>query len=425
MRSREGSGSTVLRGSALVAVGLIVSGVGTLVMVGVASRGLGAQDFAAFTTWWLTAAILAPLIGVFEVYLARALLTRESQGRPAADVIAQIFGLSLVASVLIAALTIPFAPLLADRIFNGHLWAPFLIPIFAAVVSVQSVQRGVAAGRRAFGVIGLQLSLDGVLRATIAAVIIAAGGGSWIFTAPVLAGIISVALASPALPGWLHVPHPFRAAVDVRPIGWLLIAAGGPVLIGNAVAPWFAAAAASDVFLVAGFSAALLISRVPTQLASAAFAPVMAHMAQAVDRRDDSGLRSIRRSAIGWAGLLGIGFILGFTMLGQWALDIYVGPGYSVPRWTLGVLAAASAGLLIATIQQAALTAQNRWGTIAVGWVVGSVVFAATLLLPLSPLARASSAPLLGVTAAVLTMELVPRVQRKAQNRDRGPARRW
>ena len=417
MRPGEGSGALVLRGSALMALGLVISGVGTLVMVAIASRGLPPSQFAVFTTWWLTATILAPMMGVFEVYLARAILARSSTGLPEEEAISQLFGLSLVAVGVVASLTVLAAPVLADRVFGGDLWAPLTIPVFVAVVALQSIQRGVASGRRAFGVIGLQLSLDGVLRALLAGLVIWGGAGSLVFITPILAGLVSVAAVSPRLQGWMHPPRPRHRAVEVSPIGWLLVAAGGPVLIGNAVAPWFAAAAVSDVAVVAGFSAALLVSRVPTQLASAAFAPVMAQMARLVDRGDVHGLGRTRRKALVWAALIGAAFTTAYMVLGQWALSLYVGPGYEVPRWTLGLLAGASALLFLATIQQAALTAQNRWGTIAVAWVSGTVAFGATLLLPVSPIVRASLAPFVGVLVAAIAMEALP----LARHRVRGP----
>ena len=62
-----------------------------------------------------------------------------------------------------------------------------------------------------------------------------------------------------------------------------------------------------------------------------------------------------------------------------------------------------------AVVQQAGLSALDRWARIAVGWVIGTVAFGVVLVLPGDTLTRAALAPLVGVLSALLAMAVLGR----------------
>lgn len=398
-----------LRGPAQIALGLGVSGAGTLLMIAAASRLMSGGAFAAFITWWVTATLVGVTFGVFEVYLARSLVGvsgAEPQGRA---IRGQLAGQALLGVLLISIPVWVASPWLSREVFDGALGATVALPLFALIAALQALQRGAAVGVRRFDVVGVQLSVDGIMRPLLVV------GAALLFPDSVLAAAVGTLLSGTMsiLGGWIRMraawgfPRPFARVVPTVPVAWLLVGSIGPVLIGNLVVPWFAAIE-TDPLLVGGFGAALTISRIPTQFVSAAFAPIMVTLSALVESGDDVGHRRALARALRIAVVLGAAFVVAYWLLGPWLLSVYVGSAYAVPRWVLACLAAASSGLFIAAVEQASLAALERWRRIALSWLLGAATFGLVLLLPIDPLLRASLAPLLGVVAALTFMVLAP-----------------
>jgi O-antigen/teichoic acid export membrane protein len=398
-----------LKGPAQIALGLGLSGAGTVAMIAAASRMMSAAAFSSFVTWWVTATLVAVTFGVFEVYLARLLVGADGTGAEAQAIRGQVTGQALLLVLLIAVPVWLASAWLSDALFGGALGATLALPSFALVAALQALQRGSAVGVRRFDVVGLQLSADGLLRPILVV------GMILLFQDSVLAAAVGTLLSGAASmlvgrlrlrPSW-GFPRPLARVVPTIPVLWLLAGSFGPVLIGNMVVPWYAASEADPV-LVGGFGAALTLSRIPTQFVSAAFAPIMVSLAAMVVAGDEVGHRRALTRALMIAVVLGGAFVVLFWLLGPWLLGIYVGSAYSVPRWALACLAAASSGLFIAAVQQASLAALELWRHIAISWLVGAVAFGMVLLLPVDALLRASLAPLVAVGVALAVMMLTP-----------------
>jgi hypothetical protein len=75
----------------------------------------------------------------------------------------------------------------------------------------------------------------------------------------------------------------------------------------------------------------------------------------------------------------------------------------------MGLLAAASAVMLLAILQQAGLAAHRKWSSVGVSWMVSTFAFIVVLFLPVSTLERAALAPLAAVTVAYVAMALLIR----------------
>jgi len=99
-----------------------------------------------------------------------------------------------------------------------------------------------------------------------------------------------------------------------------------------------------------------------------------------------------------------VAYVVAFAALGQLALRLMLGPDFSLDVANLAVLAAASSGMFVGVVQQAALGAIGRWHHIAYAWVAATVTFGLVLVVPGDPLWRATAAPLVGVLTALASM---------------------
>ena len=111
------------------------------------------------------------------------------------------------------------------------------------------------------------------------------------------------------------------------------------------------------------------LSRIPTQFVSAVLSPLLAHLSESVERADEDDFRRTLARAEELTVALGVGYVVAFAALGQLALAILLGPDYTLGVANLAVLAAASSGMFVAVVQQAALGALGQWDRIAWAWV--------------------------------------------------------
>ena len=417
--------STLLTGTVVVAVGLGVTGLGTLVMLAVAARSLGGPDYADFVVWWTVATLLGTSFGVFEVYLARLLISDFAGGRSAAPATGVMIGRAAMMAGLLALGVLATAPITADRLFSGD-WVPVvLLAVFMSLNATQALQRGAATGRHNMGAIAAQLATDGVARAAFVAVLAATGQASVrSFAAGCCAAVVlSLLVGGHRIGPWLARPVMHAADVPLRPLLLLLVGTAGPLLANNGSVPWLRSLEAVSPHVLGAFAGAVTLSRIPTQFVSAVLSPLLAHLSESVERADEDDFRRTLARAEALTVALGVGYVVAFAVLGQLMLAILLGPDYTLGVANLAVLAAASSGMFIAVVQQAALGALGQWDRIAWAWVAATVTFVVVLLLPGDPLWRATAAPLVGVLTALATMWVLGRDQwdRRSRVLPRGP----
>lgn len=418
-RSQPGPGrgpQRLLGGAAVVSVGLGAAGAGTLAMMALAARALPPSEYASFAIWWTVATLLGVTFWVFEAYLARLVVAEVAAGRSARRVTGVLTGRAWLAAAIIAAATSLASPWLASQLFAGSLTASLLLPLFVFLSATQAVQRGVATGHSRFSAMGGQLMTDGLARAGLTGLLVLVGGAGLesLAAATCVAAATSLVTGSVFSRGWFARPRLRDAQVPSRPITWLLVAAGGPVLINSGAAPWLALADTEGALTIGAFAGAVTLSRIPAQFAAAAFSPLLAQLSFAVEQADVAGLRRLQRSADLVGAVLTLVFTLTFAVAGPWILSLYLGPTYSLPVVTLVLLAAASGLMLAVVIVQASLAAFGGWPAITQAWVAGTVVLAVALLLPLPPLGRAAVGPL-AATLSTMAWMVVSRARlRKA-----------
>lgn len=383
-----------------------MTGVGTIVMMALSARSMRPAEYAAFAVWWTMATFLGTSFGVFEAYLARLAITEVTAGRDAKRVTGAIAGRALVVVAVIAAVLFALAPWLSTRLFGGSLGATVVLPIFIFLSATQAIQRGSATGHSRFRAIGGQLATDGIARALLAGVLVATGLDSitTFAVATCVSAGLSLLVGGRMCPQWLGRPRLRGDGVSSRPLVMLLIGSVGPLLVSNGSVPWLASTHAVSPYTLGAFAGAVTLSRLPTQFVAAAFGPLLAQLSHSVEVGDKNAFDRLRRFADAGALLLGVAFVIAFAAIGPWILRAYLGPGYQLSVINLAALATASGLIFVTVVPQASLAALDRWSTIALSWMFGTAAFAGVLLLPVSPLRRAATAPLATVVTALVLM---------------------
>ena len=402
------SGRRLARGTLIVAAGLTVTGVGTLAMIALVDHAMADKAQSAFNLWWLTTTLLSTVFGVFEAYLSRLAVTETAAGRDASPVVGALLGRTWLVAAGMGVVVLALGPWLTSREFGGYAGLTLLLPVFVLIAATQAVQRAVATGRGRFTTIAAQLTVDGLLRVTITAVLIGTGWATVdrLAIGTCIAGAAGLAAGGRSCPHWFARPRLAAAGISWRPILLLLAGSACPLLAGSGPALWLNVAGHVTKPTIVAFSAALTISRIPTQFVSAAFSPLLSQLGHAIESADHATFVRLRSKAELAAAALGVTFIIGFSFVGAWALPIYSSTpaGSAIPIGDLALLATAGALMFLTVVQQASLTALDAWGWIAGSWGGGTIVLFLTFLLPFPSVTRAVVAPAAAVLTATLLM---------------------
>lgn len=403
---RQLAGSTVT-----VSAGLAASGLGTVVMMAIAARALTADAYAGFAVWWTVATLATMVFGVFEVYLARLVVAARASGGDERVVIGLLDGRALTVAGAVGAGFLLAVPLGLPALFADDLGAALLLPVFTAAVATQALQRGTCTGRLNFAALAVQLSADGAFRVLLVLGAVAAGLDEvrWIALACCASALLSVLVCGLLNRRWWARPRLRGAEAAISPLLLLLLSSIGPVLVNNGSVPWLAATHSQDAYTLGAFAGALTLARIPTQFISAIFSPLMAQLSHSAEAGDRRTFFHLQRTGSATAVGIGAAYTLAFTLLGPLVLTVYLGPDYELDAAYLLLLAAASSVLFVAAVQQAQLTALDRWRRIAIAWLVGTAAFIATLAVPGDPLWRAAAAPLVAVVTAYAVLVLLSR----------------
>lgn len=382
--------------SVAVAVGVVSNGVGTLVMLAVASRLFSVADFAVFSTWWIVATLVTFPLGVFEALLTRQVVADVVADRASGSgtgAVAARAALLVIPVVLALGLA---APALGNALFGGVSALSAVLAAFLLSSLVQALERGHAAGSDRFGAVAVLLTLDGALRA--GALLLCAPLGVDTPSAAALAVLGASALTALAghigLRGWVGRAAGRRPSFTRTTAMLLLAGSVGPMLINNASVPWLSGHDAAAA-LVGSFSGALALSRVPTQLGGAAFGPLLRRFSHAIEVGDETLERAEFRTAILFAAGMSVIFVIGFTVLANPVLSVFLGSTYHVPVWVCALLALSSGAMLVAVVAQVRVAARQQWRLIAASWLLAAAAFMIVLIGPGSLLARCALAPAL------------------------------
>ena len=406
-------------GALTVAGGLVVLGVSSFLVLGVAGHALEPGAYSAVASLYLLVAIVGPgaFSAVEQETNRQASRLRATGNRDEPVVRAGLLaGLRLAA--LVGGLAVAAGPLVVPRMLGGS-WELLGCLLLAVAGSAGlAAVRGVLAARGRRGWYGLSLAVEGGSRIAGCGAVAAAGG-----THPAAFGLAFAAGAGVAflvcLPGLRSPAHEGPAArVDVgamtRSAG--LLALGGAVtfVLANAAPLVLVARLTDRPELAASYVSLFVLARTPLFV----FAPVQSFLlpglTTAAERGDTEAFgRRLRHvlAAICAAGVVGTA---GAAVFGPWAARVLMGAPLDLPAATAGLLGLGTAGMLAAQLLQPALVATGAHRSVTGAWLVGGCGFGALLALPLDPVTGAVGAQVVGPVVVGAAMLLALRSVRRS-----------
>jgi O-antigen/teichoic acid export membrane protein len=267
--------------------------------------------------------------------------------------------------------------------------------------------RGTLSGNGRFGPYGVMHGSEGIVRVVMCAALVVIGVSTpgWYGLALALPPFFAVAISLRGQHGLLQ-PGPSAPYSELsNALGWLLLGSVLAQALSYAAfigATLLATDAQKD--LVGDFIAGLFMARIPIllfQAVQAALLPKLAAHAGA-GRHDDfrTGLRKLVMIVLA-VGLLGVvgGFALGST-----AGRILFGDKFVLSSRDVGLLAAGSAGFILALTLAQGLIALRAYREAAAAWVIGIVTFVIVTALGNDLLLRVELAFAFGSVAAGAAM---------------------
>ncbi len=387
-----------------MAIGTLVmglSGYGYLSLIG--HDRFDSATLAALSATYLLLNILGP--GVFvasEQETSRRVSAALSRNARAHPLVWRLAGVTAALTGLTVAALTALAPLLLDRVLDDQvaLVAALVLGVIGSALVYGA--RGLAGGQRRFRVYATSLIVDGGVRLLGCLGLVAAGSTDpAAFAMALCAGPLVAALAS---------LRPSRvtgdaARIPVDPpswtstaagVAWLLGASGLTMCLANLAPVIVTATLTDDPRTAAGFTTALVLTRIPLLLMSPVQALVLPGLsAAAADGRVAGFRRQFARglTVVAVLGVLGVAVV---GLAGPWILDLLFGvPQGDFGTWELEVLTGSAILFMIIQLCQPALIALHRHAGLLAGWVAGAAVFVACFLLPLDPVARALLAQVL------------------------------
>lgn len=345
----------------------------------ISARALGKEEYAPLSVLWAMVFLAGP--GFFlplEQEVSRALASRRARGEGAGPLLrrAAILGVGLVVLLVIGAL-VAHAPLL-EHLFDNEtlLLVAFLIGLCGYCAG--HLARGGFSGSGRFRPYAVYIGAEGGLR-MLACVVLAAVGvstagpyGLAVGIAPILAVAIALRGQHDLLPPGPDAPWDELSSA----LGWLLLGsvlAQGLVNAGPLAVKVLATDAQSDE--AGRFLAGLVIARVPLflfQAVQAALLPRLSALASA-GRLDDFRV-GLRRLLVVVGAVAVIGTTTAFA-IGPFVVRTMFGAEFDLGRRSLGLLAAASGAYMVAIALAQGLIALSAHARMAMGWLLGVLVF--------------------------------------------------
>ena len=399
----------VPEGTFAVGAGLGIAAVTAYTFVIVANAGLSETQYSAFGAFWGFIFVAGP--GLFlplEQEVGRALAHRRAQGIGGGPLVTRAAHLGAILTGVMVTVVLLTAPIYVDQQFHGD-WL-LVAALALGLVGFYAVHtsRGTLSGNGRFRPYGEMLAVDGVIRLTgavalwIIGVDNAGAYGMCIALSPFVA--VAVALRKPK--GLLPPGPPAPYSELSNALGWLLAGSVLMQVLGySALLGINALKEPSDTLIVAAFTSAFFVARIPPLLFQAVqgtLLPKLAGLAGA-GRHDDfrTGLKQLLVIVVGIAF---VGTAAAFTI--GVPIGKIVFPPFDIDALDLGLLAAGSGMFIISLTIAQALIALHGHKAVTLAWAVGVVGFllGAATLTQLEP--RVEIGFLLGASLTTLVMSI-------------------
>jgi len=374
--------SPLPEGTYAIGAGLLIAGVSAYGFQILAARQLSESEYAALNGLWAIVFVVAP--GFFqplEQEVSRALAHRRALGIGGAPLVrrAALLGGILAGSVALA--SIIGAPKLVDELFHGE--SLLLVALLIALVSyyMAHTTRGTLSGNGRFGPYGRMHASEGIVRLLFCLGLFAVGVGTpWLYgLALALPPFAAIAIALRGQRG-LMIPGPeapyseLSSALSLLLLGSVLaqLLSYSSFLAANILAE------PGEKDLVGKFITGLFIARIPIllfQAVQAALLPKLAHLAGEGRHADFRvGMRKLVLIVLG----LGIVGTIAAALIGPFVGELLFGKDkFILGHRDLALLAAGSAGFILALTLAQGLIALRGYATAAIAWLVGIMTMVA------------------------------------------------
>ena len=409
--ARTAENNPLPEGTIPVGAGLVIAGAtayGFLILTG---RVLGPERYAALSALWAVIFVAAP--GFFfpiEQEVGRALSDRRARGVGGGPLVQRALLAAGAMAALVVLATLTIGRPLTDSLFDedGLLLAAFLIGVVGYAFELTA--RGTLSGNGRFAPYGVLLGTEGIFR-LVAAIVLAVMGVKTVGAYGLLIGlapIVSILVALPRQRG-LVTPGPDAPWSELSAaLGFLLVGSFLMQLLVNAgpIAVKLLATESQDE-LAGRFLAGLVLTRVPLflfQAVQAALLPKLAGLAAAGRRADfRMGLRRLLIVVIA----IGLLATLGAFLVGPPLLKLLFSAEFDLGRRDLTMLAAASAGFMLAQALSQALIALAGHARAALGWFLAITTFVVVTALGDDLLLRVELGLVAGSAAGVVAMSVL------------------
>jgi hypothetical protein len=381
-----------------LALGSILSGLLAYVLFAVVTQGLGAEAAAPLSVLWTFWAFAgAALTFPVQHWVARLLATEQ------VDVLRSAAG-RVGVTVVVAALTSGLvAWLLREPLFGRtDAWFPSLVVLVALGSALMGLLRGVAGGRRRFGVVALSLVAENALRCVAAAGLLVAGVDDPVAYGLALAAGPAVAvLWWPTLPVARHRQDPASRS-DRAPSGAVvgLTSAASVQVVAQVVltgAPVLVALTGGAPAAVTALFATLALFRAPYLVALGAVPQLTVLVAQ----RTGAGRRPLALTATAvLSGSLAVVLLVILAaafgaLVGPSLVPLVFGSTVQVSAAEAGLVAAGCVVAVVNLVLVVVALAQDRAGAALAAWVP-AVLVAVVLGLGLAWASQGATAVALG-----------------------------
>lgn len=405
---------TQLRGRlfsiAPVGGGVVLVGLASYAVLGLAGHSLPPRDYAAVASLYLLTTIAGP--GIFiaiEQETSREVSSRLATSRGTMPVVrsASVLAATLAMAVMLGLLAL--SPVLVHRAFGGY-WVLLVAALVAVAGSaVVSVLRGMFAGQRRFGWYASALAAEGVGRIVLCAAVLvvgaSVGGFGFAFAlGAVLAALVTIGATRPGAAG----PAVSLARMGAG-AGFLVFASGLTFLVANLAPVVVTSRLTDEPAIAASFVSVFVIARIPLLL----FAPIqvflLPSLAAAIGRGDPTDVRAPVRAVVVTVAAIGLPGVFVAALLGPWAARVFFAAPIDLPGLAVGLLGLSSVAMMVAQTLQPALIALGSHRMVSTAWTAGALAFLALLFAPIDPLSTALAGQLAGPAIVVAIMALALR----------------
>lgn len=401
-------------GTVAVGAGLALLGLASYVHLAVAGHSLTEADYSSLSVLWSIVFTLG--IGLFmpvEQEIARLVAGRHSQGLPPGPVLARGAALALGMLVAIVALIIVVRAPLADRLFAGDSSMVTVLIGSLVALAVAHTTRGVLSGLQLFPWYGTQLGVDGGLRIVLVAVLGLTGVTSpvWFGAVLIVAPLIGVLLTAPPVLRAIGGGAPVAWAPLLRGLGLLTLSSLLAQVVVNIGVINVKVLDPSDVATAGALLSALVLVRIPLFVFASLQASLLPGLATTATTGDVTGFHNLLRRALGIVTALGLTGAVLAVLLGPWLVQTLFDAPDVLGHGDFAWLAAATLAYLWAMVLGQGLLALDRHRAQAAAWAIGVAALVVATLAPVATALRVELGYAVGSVVVAATMIVLLRTR--------------